>query len=219
MATKISGENIKEDVESAGLGILTAAVIFLVILFSLNYFNILSLSALSPKLFGFLPHRPIAEKQTGKNKPVANGIITIGCPVPKEFCSQGKIITYQGKLVGMGFTLPKGTAVLAAFKGTVSEGSRGGGTIKIKNHPVRWLEGQGDLAGYIAAYDFFAETVPSYLPDGGVKVFSQNEKLGTITSDSYPAGEPFASVNLIFTINQGNKYGEPLPFEKVKFQL
>lgn len=42
-------------------GVLLGIGTFLLMLFVLNYFNIVSLSLVFPKYFGFLPHRPVAQ--------------------------------------------------------------------------------------------------------------------------------------------------------------
>lgn len=55
----ITGKDIETGSKLLGLALIFAIVLFL----ALNYFNWVSLSLVYPKIFGFLPHRPIVEKE------------------------------------------------------------------------------------------------------------------------------------------------------------
>ena len=42
----------------------------------------------------------------------------LSCVVlPEEYCSQGKLISEDGQLIGLGFRVPEGTPIFAPFKG------------------------------------------------------------------------------------------------------
>ena len=44
------------------------------------------------------------------------------CPVAKEYCQQGKIITVKGQYAGVGYTLPPGAELYAVFSGGLRPG-------------------------------------------------------------------------------------------------
>src|SRR3989344_313908 len=71
----VENENLKSEVSFLALGIAAGIAILLIILFTLNYFNILSLSTLYPKQLGWLPHRtsPPPTSRTGPYAFSVNG--------------------------------------------------------------------------------------------------------------------------------------------------
>ena len=44
------------------------------------------------------------------------------CPVPKEYCQQGKIITVKGQYAGVGYAVPPGATLYAVFAGGLRPG-------------------------------------------------------------------------------------------------
>ena len=87
--------------------------VVLVLLFGiLNYFNILSLSALYPKQLGFLPQNQVS--------PTISTLNQLSCPSLKEFCQKGEGVIKDGKYIGFGGKLASGNAIFAAFDGNLS---------------------------------------------------------------------------------------------------
>lgn len=138
--------------------------------------------------------------------------LAIPCPVPAQFCQKVIMITYEGRKVGWGFTLPPETPITAVFEGTLEEGSEEGGPLQIKTHPVRWLHGRNEFKGYIATYSFYGKATSAYGEDKVVKLFDKGEKVAITESDSFPEGEPFYKINLLFSLSKGDKFGEPIDF-------
>ncbi|MBI2196800.1 hypothetical protein HYU45_04305 [Candidatus Daviesbacteria bacterium] len=181
-------------------------VVLTVILIPLSFYLFKGpiLSSLPLNLIGKSnPNPPSAQPSTQ---------LTIGCPVPKEFCQKGSYITYQGKTIGLGFTLPANTSLTAVFPGTLENGSESGGIFKIKSHPVRWLHGKGKFEGLIASYSFFGEAVSSFGADKLVKPFTEGETIATTSADTFPTEAPFNEVNLIFSVTKGDRFGIPVDF-------
>ena len=86
--------------------------VVLILLFgTLNYFNILSLSALYPQL-GFLPQNQVS--------PTISPFNQLSCPSLKEFCQKGEGVIKDGKYIGFGGKLASGSAIFAAFDGALS---------------------------------------------------------------------------------------------------
>ncbi|MGI6278259.1 MAG: hypothetical protein ACOYJ8_00340 [Patescibacteria group bacterium] len=44
---------------------------------------------------------------------------SFSCPVPREYCSKGKIIELEGEYVGVGYRVPEGTPILAVLPGHI----------------------------------------------------------------------------------------------------
>lgn len=42
------------------------------------------------------------------------------CPVPKEYCKKGKVITIKGKYYGIGYNLPQNTSLYSMFDGQLN---------------------------------------------------------------------------------------------------
>ena len=86
--------------------------VVLILLFgTLNYFNILSLSALYPQL-GFLPQNQVS--------PTISPLNQLSCPSLKEFCQKGEGVVKDGKYIGFGGKLASGSTIFAAFDGVLS---------------------------------------------------------------------------------------------------
>lgn len=89
-------------------------VIVIVLIFgTLNYFNVLRLSEIFPNKLGFLP------SPTGglSNTPH----IKISCPSVKAFCAKGQGVV-KDQYLGLGYTLPPGSPIFAAFDGNLTVG-------------------------------------------------------------------------------------------------
>ena len=86
--------------------------VVLILLFgTLNYFNILSLSALYPQL-SFLPQKKVP--------PTISTLHQLSCPSLKEFCQKGEGVVKDGKYIGFGGKLASASAIFAAFDGILS---------------------------------------------------------------------------------------------------
>lgn len=138
--------------------------------------------------------------------------LAINCPVPKQFCNQAKPVVFQGKTIGLGFTLPEGTPITAAFPGTLENGIEKNETLKVQIHPLRWLKGSGDFEGYIATYNFFATHVESKNPDETLKLFTQGNTIATASATTFPQDDLYKGVNFIFSLHKGDKFGESVDF-------
>lgn len=170
------------------------------------------LSILHPNLIGKLSSKNPNSSSTNQSPAQPPAKLAIACPVPKEFCHKGTDITYQGKTIGLGFTLPPNTPLTAVFPGTLENGTESGGIFKIKSHPVRWLHGQGKFTGLITSYSFFGETVSSFGTDKLVRPFAEGETIATISANTFPAEAPFNEANLIFSVTKEDKFGTPVDF-------
>lgn len=159
-----------------------------------NFLNIFSLEKLIPKGLG-----PVKAPEK----------ITLNCPVPKIFCDQAKPIVYQGKNLGLGFTLPTGTKITAVFPGILEE-VKEDMEIKVKPHPVLLLKGKNlpdkEFLGYSASYDFFG--VPTSSSTSAI--LTQGQSFASSTAESFPTTPPFNGINFILSIF---KEGTPIDFE------
>lgn len=175
----------------------------------LAYLNILPLNLI------FSGQKAVQEVSQNPPSPTPNKPekLVLSCPVLKEFCDKGKPLIYQDKVLGLGFTLPKGTKITAAFPGTLENGMESGDKLQVKSHPVRWLHGKDAFKDYIATYNFFADPVSSYGDDKMVKLFPQGEVIATSSTGSFPKDPPFERVNFIFSLTKGDKFGEQVEFE------
>ena len=64
-----------------------------------------------------------ASRRTAKQNPSqAASLPLLLCPVPKEYCAKGKIITVKGQFVGIGYSVPAGTPLYAIFSGGLRPG-------------------------------------------------------------------------------------------------
>lgn len=106
--------------KSGIFGILGLILGVLVIFFVLNYFNILSLSALYPNKFNWLPKQTTINRNFNIQK-----VKTLTCPVDSN-CNSGEVV-YISKTIppfyGIGYAkLPAGTKLLAMIPGSVAQG-------------------------------------------------------------------------------------------------
>ncbi len=181
------------------------------------FFFIIAL-ALIPLLMYFyvnLSKSPV-KSQPAKTQPTPTLLpskITIDCPVSAELCKNAKPIVFKGATIGIGFHVPVKTQIKTVFFFFLENGTESGGTFKIKSHPVRWLHGVDNFKGYIATYNFFADTVSSTGSDKNVKVFKLGEVIASSSDQSFPQEDPFNGVNFIFSVTQGDKFGQPVQVE------
>ncbi|MBK7200961.1 hypothetical protein [Candidatus Amarolinea dominans] len=64
-----------------------------------------------------------ASRQTVKQNPLqATALPLLQCPVSKEYCTKGKIITVKGQFVGIGYSVPVGAPIYAVFSGGLRPG-------------------------------------------------------------------------------------------------
>lgn len=117
-----------------------ALVLLLLAFFALNYFNIISLSRLYPKQFGFLPHQPFSKTQALKKSPLQTTSppalnqspattsqtptqkLIFPCPLKLDPCPKPEAITRHSNIPnfqGLGYNdIASGSAVLALLDGT-----------------------------------------------------------------------------------------------------
>ncbi|MCL5970822.1 MAG: hypothetical protein M1450_04975 [Patescibacteria group bacterium] len=62
--------NSLKDQATFGTGITGGILVLFIFFFTLNYFNVLSLSSLYPRMFGFLPHKPFETSSTNTNNQI-----------------------------------------------------------------------------------------------------------------------------------------------------
>ncbi len=67
MAEEQKKNNSLKNQATFGIGIAGGILVLFILFFILNYFNVLSLSSLYPRMFGFLPHLPFETSTTSRN--------------------------------------------------------------------------------------------------------------------------------------------------------
>lgn len=106
-----------EGVEFGLGGILLGIGTFFLMLFVLNYFNIVSLSQVFPNQLSWLPHRgvpsgtPPTPIQSGPTPTPTK--LSLSCPVQKEFCNTSKITKYKGD-PALAYNIASGSSILNA---------------------------------------------------------------------------------------------------------
>lgn len=130
------------------------ALVIGLILFVLNYFNVISLNQLYPNQLGWLPQQERSQNELGQTNQMAQ-LPQISCPIKSIVC--GEQLIQNGKYVGLGFQLATDSEIYAAIPGTA--------IFKIENvegaanHII--IAGTGEAQGYEAVYDFFGSPVSS----------------------------------------------------------
>lgn len=166
-------------------------VTVLIVLFVLfNYFNIISVSNRYPKQFGWLPHTN--SKLTTQLLPTPTPF-TIACPVKLELCKTATVIR-EGDFVGLGFTLPKGTQIKAAFSGALSDQPKP--TQRPTTEPLLYIR---DDKGNEASYSYYGteEKMTTFVKKG--------QLLGVIGDGSFPPYPPLTGKNFVITVKSGGK--------------
>lgn len=162
-------------------------VIFLVlILFLANYF--------------FNKQKPQPEI-IAQLTPTPTPIITLPCPVPKEFCSKGSVIDNGEVFYGMYFTLPLEASLSAVFAGEVSDQPKPAG--RLATEPLLYLKGNQGLE---AIYSFYGSPAVNKS-----KSYSESQIIGKIGKGQFPQVAQFGGSNFLFSVKQNNKF--------IKFQV
>ena len=133
--------------------------------------------------------------QSSPTPMLSSPVISIACPVPKEFCSQAKEVDAGAEFSGLGFNLPAGTSVLAVFSGTITDEPKVKG--RLSNEPLLYLT---DLKGDMVVYSYYG-TISSAVG----KSVSAGSEIGKIGPGSFPVG-PISGLNFLFSLKQGGKY-------------
>lgn len=87
--------------------------------------SVLLVIVISVEVFNLFSLRSQKNKASNNSTSFPN---TYNCPVPKDYCRQGRIIKVEGQIMGIGFQLPKNTPIYPVFKGSI----RTGGTVYLK---------------------------------------------------------------------------------------
>lgn len=105
-------------------GILLVVIVVILVFGALNYFNILRLSEIFPNYLSFLPHKQSKQfvSPTGRLNNVTLNLRTkLSCPSVKAFCEKGQGVV-KDQYVGLGYRLPSGSPIFAAFDGNLTVG-------------------------------------------------------------------------------------------------
>lgn len=127
---------------------------------------------------------------------------TFSCPVPKEFCSKGKIIKDKDKILGLGFNLPVGTKIYAATSGRIVFGGTEDQKMNIPPHATIDIGITDRYEPYSMHYEYFGLHLPQ--KERETKTVEQKEELGALWGGSFPQKLPYEGINLIFSVrNEG----------------
>lgn len=206
---------MKKDTRNSFLGILLLVFCIIIFFELLNYFNIISLSALYPKLFGFLPHRTTQSSglnSNSSNSSVVTLPIKIVCPAPISPCT-GKDMFRNNAYAGIGFTVKNGYPISAAIPGTITFRDRNAtkGSIFFLPDDV-YILGSGNAKNYVAVYDFIGDKLGKNFIDNVL----QGQPIATASPGSLIDFQDSKRVNLIFRIQDLN--GRVLPLSSSNFQ-
>jgi len=69
-------------------------------------------------IFVYIPSRRTAKQISLQTAPLP----LLLCPVPKEYCTKGKVIKAKGQFTGIGYSVPVGTPLYAIFSGGLRPG-------------------------------------------------------------------------------------------------
>jgi len=129
--------------------------------------------------------------------------LIINCPVNLELCKSAWVIR-EGDFAGLGFTLPKGTQLKAAFDGTLTDQPK----IKERpaNEPLIYLQ---DGKGNEAIYSFYG-TTKDKIEFTAVK---KGQQIGTIGDGFFPPYPPLNGMNFLFTVKSGGKTMQLDPYQ------
>lgn len=155
------------------------------VLFGLNY-------------FGVFPQKQTPPPQTTQVSPAPTLASTASkpalfCPVAKKFCSQAREMS-QGDFFGLGFDLPLGVQILAAFPAKLDDQPK---TSKVSGQQVVYLR---DTNGNELTYVFYGTLSASI--GAQLKI---GEEIGKIGKGSFPAVAPFSGLNFTLTLKNLGK--------------
>lgn len=122
--------------------------------------------------------------------------IKLSCPVPPEFCAQGKEISGGEGFFGSGFNLPPGTSLLSIFAGRVEDEPVPPG--RSPTQPLLYLR---NFQGEEAIYSFYGTPSVSLK----TQVLGRTE-IGKIGEGSFPPQTPFTGLNFVFSLKKDGKY-------------
>lgn len=170
----------------------------------LNYFNIISLSTLYPKYFGFLPQK----QSLSQTKP--NSVAKYFCPAPIRPCD-GKMVFRNNSYVGIAFKLSNADPILAAISGDLIYRDKNATQSSVRDTAI--IVGKtGETKGYTALYDFLGAKIGDKL----TRIVLAQDKIGIATAGSYLKDPQYKGINLIFRIH--NPQGSILRLVPSDFQ-
>lgn len=170
-------------------------ILLVIILFFLYYFKIINFKT-TPA-----PAQPAQVQTTPKLK------VAFACPVPKEFCSKGKEIFNGSAFLGVGYSLPKGTKIIASMPGSAFFTATEDKTLNIATHSKVVISGSDFQQGYVLIYEFFS---PEASGSAQTKTVERGQELGTVGFGTFPKNPPYDGINLILSIL---KDGQPFEFK------
>lgn len=143
------------------------------------------------------PPSPSVATPTPKPKPA----VKLSCPVPEEFCPTAKVIDMGESFYALGFNLPVGTTLLAAFSGRIEDEPKVEG--RPANQPLLYLR---DRKGQEAIYSFYGTASLAV----GTQV-AVGQEIGKIREGSFPPIAPFSGLNSFFALKKGESYQKITP--------
>ncbi len=180
--------------------VLGGLILLAIILFSLYYFKIIKFkTAPTPP--------PAVQVQPSPVQPKA----TFACPVPKELCSGGKEIFYGSVFLGVGYTLPQGTKIIASMPGSAFIAATEDKIHSVTTHTKVVQTGTDFQKGYILMYEFFE---PQASGSAVTKNITRGQELGTIGFGTFPKKAPYEGINLLVSMF---KNGKPVNFKASDF--
>lgn len=186
-----------------GIFLLLAGIIL--IFGIVNYLNILSLSILYPKYFGFLPHKQTSLQANPNYTPA---VAKYFCPAPIHPC-QGKEIFKDNRSIGLGFKVDNDGPIFAIIPGELSYDEISSEAAMM----TATIAGKGNAKGYLATYNFVGKKTG----DKDIREVLGGELAGTALSGSFVLKKPeYRGINLIFKLQDQN--GRVVPLTPSDFQ-
>lgn len=129
-------------------------------------------------------------------KKIVSEKVTLARPVPEALFREAKVINEGESFQALGFNLPKGTTILAAFSGKIEDEP------KFPNRPpTQALIYLRDSQGNEATYSFYGAA--SVTPGTNVKA---GDKIGEIVEGQFPSVAPFIGLNSVFILKKDGKF-------------
>lgn len=140
---------------------------------------------------------------TKQNSSVSFSLPQLVCPVPKEYCTKGKIIKVKGQFAGIGYSVPVGVSIHAIFNGGLRPGWAASSNGR---KPLIFLENKSQQIE--AVYQITGQDFTQY------EVAKQGEKIAEAKGGNIdPSG-----VNLIIYIRRlDNKTNSIIPVKPSDF--